>query len=538
MGKKTSGRLPFVQLLWALTLLLLLPAKADGASRPKIVVGIIVEGLDMNMIEDLEGLLTDNGLKRLIRQGLTVESIDFGPGLDAVAGTAVLMTGSWPVTNGIPGKTIYNLADKTNKLTLADTTQLGNYTTEQLSPGALAVSTIGDEFRIASSGIGSHHAIAADPSISILLGGHAANSAFWINDIDGRWSTTTYYKEVPQAINAANYRRPLSVMLDTMSWRPLLTGDKYPDLPDFRTQYGFRHSFPRKEVNRYRDFKTTPIANSYIMDMAYEFIETLKLGGREASDMLLIGLSLEPFTAGKESDNRMQSIDSYFRLDRDIEKLMKELDKRFGADGWGLFVAGVPTSATGRKDDEKFRIPHGIFSTTKARSLLNMYLMALHGNGEYIDAFNDKHLYLNHKTISNSGADLTTVRSEAAAFLTKMSGVAQAFTIDDILAGRVGENPEALRRNTDPSSAGDIILELRPGWSWDADKNDNSPSVYRKSAIATPLFVICHGIKPQKIGGQTEASSVAPTLGRIFRFRTPNSSSSAPLIYEKLENKR
>ena len=67
---------------------------AVNAARPKIVVGIVVDGLHQEYIDLLRGDFGQDGFNRLLNNGIVFENVDYGPGLDATAATAVLMTGA------------------------------------------------------------------------------------------------------------------------------------------------------------------------------------------------------------------------------------------------------------------------------------------------------------------------------------------------------------------------------------------------------------------------------------------------------------
>ena len=72
------------------------------APRPTLVVGIFVEGLTADYINLLRNNFGKNGFNRFIENGVSIENVDFGPGIDATAATAILMTGASPGVNGIP----------------------------------------------------------------------------------------------------------------------------------------------------------------------------------------------------------------------------------------------------------------------------------------------------------------------------------------------------------------------------------------------------------------------------------------------------
>lgn len=84
------------------TLLATLGLNAQSVQRSPLVLGIIVEGLQDDYLRLLEPQLSEGGFKRLMNKGLSINSIDFGPGLDPTAAAAVIYTGAAPMVNGIP----------------------------------------------------------------------------------------------------------------------------------------------------------------------------------------------------------------------------------------------------------------------------------------------------------------------------------------------------------------------------------------------------------------------------------------------------
>ena len=188
--------------------------------RPQLVVGIIIDQLRSDYIELLQNHFGQNGFNRLLRDGVYFEDVNFDVAdLDKVSGTSIVMTGAYPSISGVGGATIYDPQKKRSQYTLNDPSKLGNFTSETYSPAALKVSTIGDELRVSNDGLGYVYSIAPDPQQAIILAGHAGNCAFWINDLNGKWATSTFYKEVPQVISLRNYNNPLSSRIDTMAWK-------------------------------------------------------------------------------------------------------------------------------------------------------------------------------------------------------------------------------------------------------------------------------------------------------------------------------
>ncbi|MCM1520386.1 MAG: alkaline phosphatase family protein [Lachnoclostridium sp.] len=500
-------------------------------SRPSLVINIVVEGLDGDYVELLRNHFGSGGFNRLIADGVTIDNIDYGPGLDAQAATALLVSGASPSVTGVPSAMVYQADTKGEKPILASSMKPLSY-----SPAGMLVSTLSDEIRITDDGLNQVHSIAADPQVAILLAGHAANSAFWIDDVNGKWTSSSYYKETPTVISRRNFAAPLSLRIDTMAWTPAMDLSLYPDLPEHKKIYPFRHSFTKRDPDVYKAFKSSACGNREVANVAVEYIEELGLGKHGVTDMINIGFTVAPYIYGRVADNRIETMDAYLRLDSDLARIMRAADSTAGEGNSLIFISGTPAPASRKKDDEKWGIPSGKFSPTKAVSLLNMYLIALHGNGEYVSAFHNGYFYLNHNLLKERGLDASEMRKKAAEFLMRMSGVSRVYTIDDIIARDAGDNPVALRRNTSLSHAGDLLVAVNPGWvitdcddeEVDAATATHDTTVSFTSTLA-PVWIIAPGIAPHTIGEVVDARAIAPTVSRILRIRSPNAASVPPL---------
>ena len=320
-----------------------------------------------------------------------------------------------------------------------------------------------------------------------------------------------------------------------MQWTPLRPASSYVSLPEHLTHYPFRYVFGGSNANRYTTFAASPMANAEITDLASDLINDLSLGTLDATDMVNVVYNLKPFDYTRNGDNRYELIDSYLRLDRDLERLFKKADDKAGADNTLFFVAATPPSGLSRRDEERWMIPYGEFSTKKAKSLLNMFLIAKFGNGDWITGFYDCQFFLNHKLINQLNLDAATVRTEAAAFLEKMSGVNRVTTVDEILGGRGDERLEALQRNTVPGAAGDLYVEVAPGWETVDDINTPASEsrihyVHRYAPATAPVFILNKNLDPRTIDTPVDIRVVAPTIARLLRIRSPNGAALSPII--------
>lgn len=490
--------------------------------RSPLVVGIVIEGLSDEYLTLLESQFGEGGFRQLMHSGLSMSQVDYGPGIDATAATAIIYTGAAPSVNGIPAQFVYDTRTERPRHILLDASAMGNFTDETYSPAAIKVSTIADELRIATDGDGSVYSVAPIPAQAIISAGHAANSALWINGHTGNWATTTYYTDLPKAVTTRNYKQPLSSRLDTMKWVPLRDLSTYPLLTRSEIYKPFRHTYPSKSFTRYTDIKSTPIVNTEVTNLGIDLIEQQHLGADANTDMLNL-----QYTVSTEGEKRAEVTDCYLRLDMELARLFSAIDRTAQRNRATIFVVGVPARNQSRRDDSRWRIPSGEFSVKKATSLLSMYLMALHGNGDWVTGYHNKHFFLNSKLIKERNLDLTAFRAEVAEFLSRMSGVSTVHTIDDVIASRAGDEPQSTKRNTVLPYAGDVIIEINPGWEVvDADGETNI-GVERASGTSIPAFILAPNLPAQRIDTPVDARIIAPTITRILRIRSPNGASMA-----------
>lgn len=512
-------------------------AAEPRAAQARILLNIVVDGLDAETLDLLaEKFGPDGGFGKLRKNGLTISNADYGTSLDPTGAAAMLLTGASPSVSGVAESLTYDRETLRTRPLFLDPGIIGNFTSDTYSPSALRVSTIVDEARIASGGVTMAYAVAPTPAQAIVLAGHTANSALWLDPATGNWASSTFYRDMPGTVATRNRIRPLVTRMDTMSWTPALDPADYPALPEHLRKYPFRYVIPRGErtPDRIERFVGSPLGNTEITDVAIDIIRNLSLGSHDGTDVLSLAYTLAPYQYSKSADTRMERMDAYVRLDRDLGRLFRAADGTAGGNV-AIMLAATPATPASRRDDERWAIPHGEFSTRKAASLLNMYLIALHGNGDYVSGYHNGRFYLNHKTIKDLGLQLPEVRSEVADFLVKMTGVDAAYSLEDIIAGRAGRKSEALRRNTPLDSSGDVLLFVAPGFEVVDDFAGISaaaphvPMVFRAVATTAPVFIYAPGIDPRTVDTPLDARVVAPTVARLLRIRSPNGAAMPPV---------
>ncbi len=507
----------------------------SNGGRPQLVVEIIIDQLRSDYIKLLQSHFGESGFKLLTENGVCFENVNFNvDNLDISSSTAMLVTGTYPRINGITGNQVYDIKKRVPQSILVDPGKLGNFTSEKLSPMALRVSTVSDELKINSSGLGYVYSIAPDAQQAILLAGHAGNAAFWINDLNGKWSTSTFYSDVPQVISTRNYKTPLTTRIDTMTWSPMMNLSEYPDIPSHKKYYPFKYLFPASRKDRYANYKKSALVNEEVTSVALDLLRSQGMGHRGETDMLNIGYSLSPF--GKNGgEGSVELLDKYIRLDRQLDRLFNAIDSSVGLHNALIVVASTGYFENNDTIDSKYNIPSGVFSPVKAKSLLNLYLMAVYGNAQWVDDYQNECFYLNRKLIKEKNLDLKEVRKNASDFLRRMSGVAEAYSIDEIIDNPSGEKKLRIRNGLIVEHTGDVLVEIMP--SWKIVENTGSFKTkkvkqVRVNEMCTPIYILHPSLKAQKITAPIDATLLAPTISRLLRIRSPNAAEGKPYIFE------
>lgn len=503
---------------------------AAGHTRPRLILGIVVDQLRTDYLEFLQETFGKDGFNKLKDNGLYFKDIDFRQTVeDAPSATAVVFTGAWPKYTGIPSALVYDSSSRKTTGVLSDPNYKGVNTLSGYSPESLQLSTITDEIAIENRGTGYLYSIAADPQQAVIMSGHAGKGAVWIDDNSGRWASTSYYHDFPSVIAQYDRISPLSSRIDTIVWKPLLNLERYPEIPQLKKQSSFRYNFPRNERNVYIKFKNSPRGNEELTDAAIACLKSMSFGQGESVDMLNLAYSVAPYPYSYEGDSKLELEDAYIRLDGELARLFEEVDRRVGLDNTLIFLTSTGYYNDNKADEKKYRIPTGEFSLKRAESLLNSYLSALYGNGDYVESTTDGKITLNRKLIEEKRLSVQSVREISRDFLLKMSGVSDAFTIDDILGtGGMGRRNQWL--SIDPKHGSDIYLEFTPGWTViDDTKSEVKKTTVKYGQTRTPAFIMGPNIRKGTVSEGIDATILAPTITSALHIQAPNGSREKPL---------
>ncbi|MDH6356495.1 alkaline phosphatase family protein [Parabacteroides sp. PF5-9] len=506
---------------------------------PKVVVYITVDQLRGDYIEYFYHTFGERGFKRLINNGVVYQNIRYDfPDLDQSNTFATLFTGTNPNFHGISGDKQYDFDREREISILNDPEYLGNYTRENYSPKRLISSTIGDELKIASQGRSDVYSIAPNAENAILSAGHAANGAFWMDDYNGKWATTTYYKGIPWYVDRYNNgAESLASRLDKMVWIPSLPISRYNAFPYVLDEIPFRYTYSEKTANVYLNLKTSPLINKEVNRLAKQFFEYAAFGSRSCPDMLAITYYAGNYRHLMHKEYTREIQDTYYQLDQDIEELLNVIDRKVGLNNTLIVFTGSGYYRSEEEYSEGLLLGGGEFFPKRCIALLNMYLMNIYGQqNNWVEGYYNNQIFLNRKAIENANLDLAEIQKKSAEFVQEFSGVQHVTTDRALLAGEWNEGTAKFRHGTHHIGRGDLIIELQPGWKVNFENSKGKTKVVRNNAVLTPLIFMGNGLNPKHIYREVKATEIAPTVTHILRIRPPNAANSLPLFELTMDN--
>ncbi len=526
----SAMRLPLlVSLLTAMTVLSAPSASAAGTGVPRVVVSILVDQLRTDYMNAFMPLYGQEGFVRLLREGrlyTQAEYPHYRP--DRASAAATFSAGTTPYNHGIVGERWLSRETLRPVYCVDDKTYPGLQTKDCSAPTYLGVSTVGDELKVATEGKSLVYAVAPFRDAAILTAGHAADGAVWIDDRTGLWCSSTYYgKTLPTWASVLNGGGGLAERLKSLTWKP--SSDLVGNFSYFLSG-GMKKPFAHKFVGdgRFASFKTSGLVNQEVARAAMQCINGTMIGSDDVTDYLAVTLYAGNLDHRTVSERPMELQDTYVRLDQALAQLIHSVEQKVGRDR-ALFVL----TSTGYADEEtadlsKYRIPTGTFDVERAAALLNMYFVAVYGQGQYVESSFGTQIYLNHKLVEEKQINLAEMLERAQDFLLQLSGVKDVYTSSRLLQGAWTPGISRMRGGYNPRYSGDVLIEVAPGWHY-VNNSTHENQLVRESYIPFPIIFLGEGFKAETVTTPVTIDYIAPTLSKAMRIRAPNACSVAPL---------
>ena len=496
---------------------------------PRLVVNVVIDQLRTDYMEAFSPLYGEGGFQRLLSQGRVYAQAEYPfANPDRSSSVACLVSGTVPYENGIVGERWLDRSTLQTVVSVDDKNYVGYNTDEKTSAVNLAVSTITDELKVSTEGKALVYAVAPNRDAAVFLAGHAADGAFWLSDETGQWASSSYYT-MPSWLSYYNNSNHVSTAIDRLSWEPtneLVGGFNY--FVSGGMKKPFHHQF--KGARRFREFKASALVNEEVNDFVSHCLLNTLLGKDPVTDFLCVAYYAGNYDHKTVAECPMELQDTYVRLDAQLARLIDMVEEKVGSERVLFVVTSTGYSDLEQTDDDltRYRIPSGEFNITRSQLLLNMYLTAVYGQGQYIEASMGNQLYFDLKLIEKKGINVSEMLERSADLLIQLNGVRDVYTSQRLAQGAWTPGIRDLRNAYNPKCSGDILIQVAPGWRL-VNEQTRERIQQRESYMGFPLFFYGHEIDPEMVEAPVTVDRIAPTLARCLRIRAPNGCSASPL---------
>jgi len=533
----------FILIIFLTTAGLNISSTGSKNKIPKLVVGIIVDQMAFDFIERYRAKYSERGFKRLINNGFFCKNAKLShfPSYTA-PGHASIYTGTVPSINGITGNDWYDrekekivyCADDETCLTVGSISNGG-----KMSPSSLLSSTITDEL-IHSNNKSKVIGIALKDRGAIFPAGHTGGSAYWFDEENAKWITSTYYTDkLPGWVEKFNEKNLPEEYL-SKPWNTLLPIESYTesteDDNEFEDKYigeekpVFPHNLQKLKSENKQILRTSPFGNSLTKDFAIESILNENLGKDYIPDFISISFSSTDYVGHKFGPYSIETEDTYLRVDLDIADILEYLDNTVGSQNYLVFLTADHGVCNNPLYMKSKGYDAGTFYTKNILDSVNSYLNRTYNKENLALYFLNQQVYLNNKLIEESGLNIDDIALNTGDYIrNNIEGVKTVYTSMDLENGMHNDPSFALFKNGYyKKRCGEVFVNFKEYWIEDRVRGAEHGGPHHYD-IHIPLIWYGAGIPKGETSEPVEIIDIAPTLSTILKIPFPDGCTGKPI---------
>ena len=520
------------------------PVKSNEFERPKLVVGIVVDQMRYDYISRFWNGYSEGGFKRLVKEGFNFKNNHYNYAPTSTGpGHASVYTGTTPASHGIIGNDWYDKEIGASVYCAADNTYASVGTASsagQMSPKQLLTTTISDQLKLHTQSRSKVIAIALKDRGAVLPGGHTADAAYWFHGKnEGSWISSTFYMEsLPSWVTQFNskvpqqYKKPWNLLKSEKAYiQSGLDKNNYEGAYKGETTAVFPHDLVSLwEANgAYDILKATAYGNSLTTDFALAALKGENLGKGLDTDFLAVSFSSTDYVGHQFGVNSREIEDTYYRLDLDLERLLKALDAQVGPGNYSLFLTADHAAVQVPSYLKDLKIPSGYFDSKVFKDKLNAYVVDRFGSEDLIENISNYQVFLNRGLATQLDIDLREMQEDLAQFILQDSAVERTYTAYQMWGEEYTKGiPYILQNGYNSKRSGDVLFVLKPAViSYSkTGSTHGSPQIYDTH---TPLLFFGKGFKRGASYERSEIPDIAPTIAAMLGIAFPNGTTGKPL---------
>ncbi|MFI2741980.1 alkaline phosphatase PafA [Zhouia sp. PK063] len=521
-------------------------------TKPKLVVGIVVDQMRYDYLPRFWSKYGQGGFKRMVSEGFIAKNNHFNyvPTKTAAGHTSVY-TGSTPKTHGIIGNDWYDKTEKRMVYCTEDATVNSVGTTSdagKMSPRRMLSSTMTDQLKLATVSKGKVIGVSLKDRASILPAGSAADGAYWFEGgHDGNWITSTYYvQQLPEWVQKFNdsdaaekYKKTWNTLYDIKTYTESLPDDnKFEGA--FRGEKApvFPHELKKlwKDNGEFSLLKSVPYGNSLTVDFAEAAVNGENLGKDDITDFLAVSFSSTDYVGHQFGVSAKETEDTYLRLDNDLARLFSFLDEKVGKGNYTVFLTADHAAVEVPSYLESLEIPGGYENGKDFYNKVNTFLKDTFGSDKLIENISNDQIFLNHEELKDLKLSSAEVETAIANEIVSYKNIAEAYTGTAMRNQQFTKGLAAkLQMGYNFKRSGDVLFALEPGYITSSGRTGTTHGSGYIYDTHTPLLFFGKGIKHGETAQLTQIPDIAATICTLLGISFPSGEAGQP-ITQALEN--
>ncbi len=513
------------------------PQTAPPPGGPRLIVAISVDQMRYDYLVRFRPLLT-GGLKTLVERGAVFSNARYRhANCETGPGHSVILSGRNALHSGIVANAWYDSALRRVVNVVDDPTVLPiGGPGRGASPANFIGFTFGDVLKKTYPGAKAIGVSLKDRS-AILMAGPRGDAAYWYEQANGRFITSSYYlQKAPGWLDAINDRK----IPDTYAgkpWTRLLPDEalyvKHAG-PDAVTNENdlkdnvFPHVIPGAPGSPafYDGFRKTPWADDLTLEVALAAMKAHDLGTDDIPDLIAIGLSANDVIGHAYGPDSQEIMDQQLRLDRNLQKLFEAVDARVGA-GRAVYVLSADHSVMPLVESLQ---KQGVAARRLAPAAVQATVMTalekrFPGAADLVSSYLAPDFYLNLESISKQGLKRKDVEQTISDALMGTGDVAKVYTA----ASFSGEPPsladdpyfDAVQRSYFAPRSPHVIARLKEYIYLSGYPGGTGHGTSYEYDRHVPLVFMGPKVKAGLFEGDTGPEDIAPALGALLGVEYP-----------------
>lgn len=513
-------------------------------SRPKLVVGIVVDQMRWDYLYRYQERYCEGGFKRLLNEGYSCENtrIPYVPSVTAI-GHSCIYTGSVPSIHGIAGNNFVKDGVRVYCTDDASVEPVGTKNADcKMSPRNLWTTTLGDELRLATNGRSKVVGVALKDRASILPAGHNPNGAYWFDDEAGRFITSTYYmKALPAWVNAFNKEDNAAKYL-TEKWSSLYPMDTYKESTEDKNDYedgikdGVEATLQLDLPKLYKQYgyniiRNTPFGNSLTLDFAKAAIEGERLGEDDETDLLAVSCSSTDYIGHQVGTNAVEIEDTYLRLDKALADFLGYLDTKVGRGNYLVFLSADHGAMNNVKYLQDRRINAGNWDTDSVRTSLNEFLASKYtSSDDLVKKVENYQVFFDIAAIKSKGLDYEDIKSAVVERLKEDKSVLYACDQERTAESSIPDDvKKRIINGYNRERSGGVQIILKPAYYTHGYKGTDH-GAWNPYDTHIPLVFMGWGVEHGSSTKPYYMTDIAPTIAALLHIQAPNGCVGQPIF--------